>query len=160
MIHEFKINNRSLLAMSMSEDSVNHEVLKDGITFYTKGPVFHALPLPDGNYKLIGLYPGMSEEQAAGIVENISSFGKHGIYKYRNYQDRPDVLLRSALESFASKMAAEKLYIINPIEDPGVKGPDPYRYVDEPDLYDRAFNNWQDAELRTSKAWCIIERLK
>lgn len=166
MTHEFTINNRSFLTVSVPEESVEHEVLNDGSLMWKYGIGYEAIDLPEGNYKLIGLYPGMSEEQAASIVEDCPHYAKC----WKNYCPKsdfknwdsaifnPNVSCWTALESFASKMAAEKLYTENP---EGLK-PDINSYPADRegvDNYLMDLGDWQDAEDLTSKMWVIIEKI-
>lgn len=157
MTHTFSINNRNFLAVPVPDGSNSHMLglHKDILLFY-KGE-WDQISLPPGQWKLIGLYPGMSEEQAAGIVEMFTDQSGY----YQDYE-RPKYGYELAVQSFASKMSAEKIYLVNPHGEqpkrldfeiqPGSK-------IYDNTLYINALNDWQAAELRKSKVFVIIQRL-
>lgn len=71
---------------------------------------FEAIPLPPGNYELVGLGNDLTEEQAAGIVESryngyadYESDGYFGMDRYGNYHAFP------ALVSFSSLLRSLNL---------------------------------------------------
>lgn len=152
MTHTFSINNRNFLAVAVpgetSDISINR-YQDDFDKFYlhfdlpkdAKGFInYDNVELPPGQWKIIGLYPGMTEEMAAGIMPMMGDRYLDYSKEYNSYKD----MLVSALESFASKMAAEKLYTENPFR------------------YETSENGakFKAAELRTSKVWVILEDIK
>lgn len=62
-----------------------------------------------GNCEIITTTNSITEEIAKTIVESFNGFGKNGEYKYRLYNERPDVLVKTALESFYSLMDSLEL---------------------------------------------------
>lgn len=167
MIHNFKINNREFLALS-AKDGTPGEIAKAIIENNLDGRI----------YTPIGFYPGMTEGQAAGIVEDCPYFAK--CWKHYSPTGRvgvmspihdPTISCWTTLESFASKMTAEKIYLVNPYgeKEPEMKDFE-YEYdeyyqpeddFDYDDMqYKSALRDWQDAEDRTSKAYIILGMIK
>lgn len=162
MQHEFQINNRTFLAVAVPENATDFSLTShvDGLLFYASGKWHQIDFAPKTKWRLIGLYPGMSEEVAAGIVP-CKNFADDEIL-YLKYAENGQVYASdfcdTATESLASKMLAEGLYLTNPFgETEPTKYDLPYSWTAGLEINIKA---WQAAELRTSKVFVIIERLK
>lgn len=150
MTHSFSINNRNFLVVAITD----------------KEPATVAKALiaaKIGKHIPIGFYPGMTEEQAAGIVELFKTNSGNVIHgRWVNYLDKAE-WCRLPIESFASKMAAEKIYFVNPHGEQPQKLDfeiQPGSKIYDNTFYVNALNDWQAAQLRTSKVFVIIEDIK
>jgi hypothetical protein len=88
------------LVYMMDNDDVDSGFFGDNTEYTVK--------IPEGNWEIIGHYPGLTEEQAAGIVDR-DAYGGSPLKWYRNYKDRLPPSHATALESFASLMEAENI---------------------------------------------------
>lgn len=105
--------------------------------------------LPPGNWEIIGLYPGITEEQMAGIVEGFEGYAYADYMRYEN-----GLYYYTALESFASLLEANRIYTVNPLgKDPRVF------YHGEQNEGPEVLMEWQEAEDRTSKFKLILKKL-
>lgn len=105
----------------------------------------YTVKIPPGNWEIIGLYPGITEQQMEGIVEGFE------LYAYADYMHYDNGLYYyTPAESFASLLEANRIYEVNPY---GKRKP-----------VNRGHNNhlcvrWQEAEERTSKFKLILKKL-
>lgn len=103
--------------------------------------------LPPGNYEIIGIYPGITEEQMAGIVEGFEGYAYADYMRYEN-----GLYYYTAAESFASLLEANRIYTVNPLgEEPKIT----HDCIAQ--RYDH--HQWQEAEERTSKFKLILKKL-
>lgn len=156
MQHRFKTESGEYLAVAVQDDATQfmidtvwpdvHESIeclffsrKDEPLFYNENK---CIILPDGQYEIIGPYPGLTEEQATEVVNRA-----YDPEYWENYHKSTYCV--SALESFASLMEAERLYTENPLGD------EPKLHYSMEDNYDHY--QWNLAEDRTSKQWIILK---
>ena len=116
--------------------------------------------LPPGNWEIIGLYPGITEEQAKGIVDKVSNEFYVG---YKDYRKEISAF-HSASESFASLLEANRIYTVNPHGNkPEKQNLEKFTdgwtigYINKV-LKDK-LEEWQEAEERTSKFKLILKKL-
>lgn len=60
--------------------------------------------LPKGEYKFIGTWPGLTEEECAELVEE-----HNGLFEYPDYERSRLCLLKSATESFQSLLTSKAI---------------------------------------------------
>jgi hypothetical protein len=121
-------------------------------------------PISDTNkYKFIGIYPHFFTEQMAHNLVDFWLYAGNGIgkHQYKNYNFTSLVKpFDTALESFATLMESEKLYLVNPYEKPIIKesiykgGVSPCKLVTKDRI---SLKKWQEAKSRTSSEWAILE---
>lgn len=113
----------------------------------------YTVKIPPGNWEIIGLYPGITEQQMAGIVDKViysSPFSDD--VKYKDYLSDHDLPFDTASYSFASLLEANRIYEVNPLgEEPKIT----HDYIAQ--RYDH--HQWQEAEERTSKFKLILKKL-
>lgn len=160
------IQKREFLLCEVPELFIKWEIRHSRLCYAYAGE-WHFYMVLDGEHKLIGLYPGLTEQQAAGIVENIPYRETKGTsILYPDYTEEKieiagkklwNYTWKTALESLASKLQAEKIYIgQNPL------GEKPHCFG-KPDccFHERCRSLlWQDAEARTIKQAVILEIIK
>lgn len=134
------------------------KLVGDYLTDHTLMP--YIIDLPTGEWELLGLYPGLTEEQAARVVGTMELAGKIGFFDYGSL---PDITFpfSTALESFATLMQRERRYTVNPYgEKPKYKG----RWVEKEGIdntynefqLSKKFKQWKEAEARTSACWAVL----
>jgi hypothetical protein len=172
MQHTLKTESGEYLVVDVPEGSENIKMSEDHIgrswLEYPNSYGCEKIPLPVGNYEIIGLHPGITEEQAAGIVEKMSNEFYIG---YKDYRKEISAF-HSALESLDSLLEANRIYTVNPIQDPkkqigkyydppfdGEFIPSPYSGTMLMNKYREDIEKWQAAEDRTSKLKIILEKL-
>lgn len=58
-------------------------------------------------------------------------------------------------------MQANGVYLINPIFDPTINGPNPYWCEGlSPEAYDNTLSKWQAAQKSTSAKWVVLQIIK
>lgn len=105
-----------------------------------------------GNWEIIGLYPGLSEEQMAGILDEDKDC--IGYVDYRNSFN----YFHKASESFASLLEANRIYEVNPLGDE-ISQWQNYGKSDQYLTSEESYNKWQEAEECTSKFKLILKKL-
>jgi hypothetical protein len=176
MTHPFTINKREFLLCEVPIGSTKHQIVRlanhhNLVYWIEREPgndeafSIHLSENRESEYKLIGLYPGLTEIQAAGIMLMF-----HDIDGIPGYNDGKGIWSR-AVDAFASKLQAEKIYIgENPFgKEPEMKDFE-YEYdkeyqpeddFDYDDMaYKSALRDWQEAEARTTKQAVILEIIK
>jgi hypothetical protein len=115
--------------------------------------------LPEGDYELIGIYPRMSEKQAARVVEvhSITRLRQHGYKDYRKSRDRAEFFTCiTALESLSTLIESVGMYTVNPYGRN--KTVVTIKAHNDPFSVREAQNKWQDAEERTFEKIAILRR--
>lgn len=118
----------------------------------------HSLPLPEGNWQILGISTELTEEEWTNLlpieVTNIQGFI---CGDYIDYLDRNNYY-ETAKESGLSLLEANQCFSVNPYgkEAPIVSDPDPhsqYYGAQMDELY-----RWQQAQENTGK-WLILNKL-
>lgn len=130
----------------------------------------HIANLKKGSYELLGIYPGLTEDQAARVVEAVyhprfeNPDEGDVLIGYVNYSAE-EPLMHTALESFATLMQRERLYTVNPYGKEAPKSYLPKYRVggfenDRDREADKEFKEqlqkWQEAEARKSACWAVL----
>jgi hypothetical protein len=102
----------------------------------------------------IGIYPGLSEEDAAKVVE------KDDAWHYKNYLKKY-MYCEFALESLATLFESVRAYTVNPHEEKEPNRHDLQYWTDEGEFMKSAYNSykkqWQEAQSRTFAKWAVIK---
>lgn len=127
-------------------------------------PVFKTIPLPPGQWQVFSLASAVNEELARKIVYNISygGFGRSA-EEWKNYYGK--LSIKTALESFATLMTANGMYLKNPMGDMpneptfagGVKDAATWDYLCSNYAYN--LNKWNSHEANVGE-WVILKQVK
>jgi hypothetical protein len=143
---------KKLLIVELPEGCLLPNVIKGSILYYyveVKQDVDYC-SLPEGNYKEIGKLTDIKESQFAEWVEAYTSLEN----RFRNYTTPAyiEFLMKTAKESFFSKLQADEIYFENPLG----KKPHLGMFIEQKGNcvkdYDKAFNEWREAQ---QKVWDI-----
>ena len=177
MLHEITLGDKTIAAVGLENGIV--PICIDSLRAVTKWDLLlchkphndgsiikHWIDLPQGNYKLIGIYPDMSEDSKELLLSGYEVQNREGVDYYNFFSGAYDC--KSREESFESLMQREKLYTVNPYDDGRGNDYTDFNYFDRKK---GIFNNeglltvkqWidkhQEAEARTFKKFAILLKI-
>lgn len=125
MIKIITTNVAELLCVKVPENSYRHLFTNihgdNDLVFYIKNEFPKFVTLPDGNYQLLGIAHGLTEEVWREILPPILGWSKTLYYNHQSkcsdYRDIVDSAFDKATESGLSLLRANEVYDVNPFEE-------------------------------------------
>ena len=110
MQKEIQLTDKTLLVVGLPKDATNLVVDGNGrstvrLSFYKNGWGWDCISIPKSDWKLVGIYPELTEEQAKMVVD----LPQYEHYFNYNYQYPAHKWLQTAKESSQSLMERENI---------------------------------------------------
>ena len=148
MTHEIKTNGITILFVEVPEGATRFVTDWKFLIVDIFSPTQKMIPIPEGQYQILGKSTELSEEQ----MKEILPIYEGAIRGYRIYTQRPDLLTKDIRESYLSLLEANGIVDRNSASHPSDIDPTNRSH------YDKIEQEWQQAQSKV-KHYLVLKRI-
>ena len=145
---EIQTNGITILLVEVPEDATRFVTDWKFLIVDIFSPTQKMIPIPEGQYQILGKSTELSEEQ----MKEILPIYEGAIRGYRIYTQRPDLLTKDIRESYLSLLEANGIVDRNSASHPSDIDPTNRSH------YDKIEQEWQQAQSKV-KHYLVLKRI-